>query len=130
MAAPTAFSSALKISSEIDFTEKFNRNSKPLIYQKDLKKADWKWQMKNSVTSLDEISNYINLTEAEEEGIKHSNGRLKVSITPYVLSLIDPNDPNCPIRKQLIPTIDELKVSKEELVDPCGEDSHSPGNKS
>lgn len=127
MAAPPARSSALKISSEVIFTEKFDRvSTTPIMDKKDLKKPDWKWQMKNSVTNIDQISSYINLTPAEEEGIKRSNGRLKVSITPYVLSLIDPNDPNCPIRKQLIPTIDELKVSKEELVDPCGEDSHSP----
>ncbi len=127
MASPTARSSALKTSTEVSFPQEFDKIS-PIspISMDHLKRSDWKWQMKNSVTNIEEISKYINLTHAEEEGIKRSNGRLKVSITPYVLSLIDPNDPNCPFRKQLIPTIDELKVSKEELVDPCGEDSHSP----
>ncbi|MBI5598382.1 MAG: KamA family radical SAM protein [Deltaproteobacteria bacterium] len=87
---------------------------------------DWKWQVKNRITSFEVLSHLIKLTPEEKEGFKKSNGRLAMAITPYFFSLIDKNDPNCPIRKQAIPRIEEFKVSPGELVDPCGEDSHSP----
>ncbi len=88
--------------------------------------GDWKWQIKNRITSFEEIRKLIRLTPEEKEGFKKSKGRLAMAITPYFFSLIDRVDPNCPIRKQAIPRIEELTVSKEEMVDPCGEDSHSP----
>lgn len=87
---------------------------------------DWKWQLKNRITSLEVIQNLIPLTRREEEGIKRASGRLAMAITPYFFSLIDRQDPKCPIRKQAIPRIEEFSVSSCELVDPCGEDSHSP----
>lgn len=87
---------------------------------------DWKWQLKNRITSLEVISELITLTRREEEGIKRAKGRLAMAITPYFFSLIDKDDPRCPIRKQAIPRLEEFSVSSCELVDPCGEDSHSP----
>ncbi|MBI5561223.1 MAG: KamA family radical SAM protein [Deltaproteobacteria bacterium] len=88
--------------------------------------SDWKWQLRNRITSFEVIRKLIKLTPEEKEGFKRSNGRLAMAITPYFFSLIDRNDPNCPIRKQAIPRTEEFRVSPEELVDPCGEDSHSP----
>lgn len=87
---------------------------------------DWKWQLKNRITSLEVIRELIPLTRREEEGIKRASGRLAMAITPYFFSLIDRQDPRCPIRKQAIPRLDEFSVSSCEMVDPCGEDNHSP----
>lgn len=87
---------------------------------------DWKWQLRNRITSFEVIRRLISLTAEEKEGFKKSNGRLAMAITPYFFSLIDRNDPDCPIRKQAIPRIEEFRVSPDELVDPCEEDSHSP----
>ncbi|MDP2689174.1 MAG: KamA family radical SAM protein, partial [Deltaproteobacteria bacterium] len=88
--------------------------------------GDWRWQLKNRITSLEVIRELIPLTRREEEGIKRGNGRLPLGITPYFLSLIDKQDQRCPIRKQAIPRIEEFSVSSCEMTDPCGEDSHSP----
>lgn len=88
--------------------------------------GDWRWQLKNRITSLEVIRELIPLTRREEEGIKRGNGRLPLGITPYFLSLIDKQDPRCPIRKQAIPRLEEFSVSSCEMTDPCGEDSHSP----
>jgi lysine 2,3-aminomutase len=88
--------------------------------------GDWKWQIKNRITSFAEIRKLIDLTPEEKEGFKKSKGRLAMAITPYFFSLIDMEDPTCPIRKQAVPRIEELTVSPGEMVDPCGEDSHSP----
>ncbi|MEK7773414.1 MAG: KamA family radical SAM protein [Deltaproteobacteria bacterium] len=87
---------------------------------------DWKWQLKNRITTLDVIRELIPLTRREEEGIKRATGRLKMGITPYFFSLIDRQDPKCPVRKQAIPRLEEFGVSSCEMVDPCGEDSHTP----
>ncbi len=87
---------------------------------------DWKWQVKNRIETLDELKKCINLTVEEEEGIKQSLKTLRMAITPYYLSLIDTDNPNCPIRKQAIPTIFELKNSSADLLDPLHEDEDSP----
>ena len=87
---------------------------------------DWHWQMKNRVTKLDQISQIVSLTEEEQEGVRNARGRLSMAITPYWAALLDPNDPNCPIRRQAIPTSNEFKIGPYEMADPCGEDHDSP----
>ncbi|MCR4287192.1 MAG: KamA family radical SAM protein, partial [Deltaproteobacteria bacterium] len=87
---------------------------------------DWRWQLKNRIVTIEDLRPLITLTKREEEGAKRAEGRLSMAITPYFYSLIDRNDPKCPIRKQAIPRMEEFSVSTCEMVDPCGEDSHSP----
>jgi lysine 2,3-aminomutase len=87
---------------------------------------DWRWQLRHRITTLEQLKGIIDLTPEEAEGIKHSKGRLALAVTPYFASLMDPTNPNCPIRRQAIPRIEEIRLSKSEMVDPLGEDSHSP----
>lgn len=87
---------------------------------------DWKWQVKNRIETLEELKKYINLTPEEEEGVRESLKTIRMAITPYYLSLINPNDPHDPVRKQSIPTINELYISPSDLQDPLHEDSDSP----
>lgn len=87
---------------------------------------DWKWQVKNRIETLDQLKALIPLTEEEEQGVKESLKTLRMAITPYYISLIDPNDPNCPVRKQAIPTGSETMVSAADLLDPLHEDEDSP----
>ncbi len=87
---------------------------------------DWKWQVKNRIETLDELKKYINLTQEEEEGVAKSLQTLRMAITPYYMSLIDPNDRNCPVRKQAIPTGAETYQSAADLLDPLHEDEDSP----
>ncbi|MBU5592359.1 lysine 2,3-aminomutase [Clostridium sp. MSJ-4] len=87
---------------------------------------DWKWQLKNRIETLEDLKKYIPLTQEEEEGVKKCLGTLRMAITPYYLSLIDPNDPHDPIRKQAIPTGSEVHKSSADLLDPLHEDGDSP----
>lgn len=87
---------------------------------------DWKWQVKNRVETLDQLKKYITLTTEEEEGVKQSLLTLRMAITPYYLSLIDPDNPNCPVRLQAIPKGQETHLSAADLLDPLHEDSDSP----
>ncbi len=87
---------------------------------------DWHWQIKNRITSLDQIAKVLILTPEEEEGIRRSRGRLAMAVTPYWVTLMDASDPECPIRRQAIPLKDEFVFGAKEFVDPCAEDRDSP----
>lgn len=86
---------------------------------------DWHWQMRNSVRTLEQIQQLINLTPDEEQAIR-LKPELKFSITPHFAALMDPDDPNCPIRKQVVPTMAEFVLDDPDLEDPLGEDAHMP----
>lgn len=86
---------------------------------------DWHWQVKNRIESLEDLKKYITLS-AEEEGVKKTLETLRMAITPYYFSLMDINDPNCPVRKQAIPSIKEIHKAEADLLDPLHEDEDSP----
>jgi len=87
---------------------------------------DWRWQVKNRIETLEELKKHITLTPKEEEGIRQSLKTLRMAITPYYLSLIRLENPECSIRKQAIPTIAELHRAEADLLDPLHEDEDSP----
>lgn len=88
---------------------------------------DWRWQLKNRITSLEQLQRLMpTLTPEEHAGTVLANQKLAMAITPYFFNLIDPTDENCPIRRQVIPRVEETHTASWEMSDPCGEDSHSP----
>lgn len=87
---------------------------------------DWKWQVKNRIETLDQLKKYIELTKEEEDGIRESLKTLRMAITPYYLSLIDKNNPYCPVRKQSVPSALELHKAEADLEDPLHEDAIPP----
>src|SRR5574344_1836726 len=92
----------------------------------DIEWNDWKWQVKNRIETLDDLKKYVKLTKDEEEGVKKSLETLRMAITPYYISLIDPDNPHDPIRRQAIPTINETHRADADLLDPLHEDEDSP----
>jgi lysine 2,3-aminomutase len=87
---------------------------------------DWTWQLKNRITTVEQLERLMTLTASEKAGCLFASHKLALAITPYFFNLIDRDDPDCPIRKQVIPRIDESIVSAEEQLDSLGEDEHSP----
>ncbi len=87
---------------------------------------DWTWQLKNRLTSVAQLERYMTLTPEERAGCYFADKKLSLAITPYFFNLIDREDPNCPIRKQVIPRAGEMQLSAEEMLDSLGEDEHSP----
>lgn len=87
---------------------------------------DWHWQVANRIETLEELKKYVELTTEEEDGVRRCLGTLRMAITPYYLSLIDPLDPHDPIRRQAIPTAHELHKADADLLDPLHEDTDSP----
>ncbi len=84
---------------------------------------DWKWQLRNRITCLEQLETYLNLTPEEYDGCKLTGNRLALAITPHFFNLIDPNDPQDPLRRQVVPRIDEARTAPEEKLDPLGEDA-------
>jgi len=88
---------------------------------------DWHWQLKNRIVSLDQLECLMPALSPEERaGTVLANSKLALAITPYFFNLIDPADEDCPIRRQVIPRVQETHTAPWEMSDPCGEDSHSP----
>lgn len=86
---------------------------------------DWRWQLAHRLSGVEELGKVVRLTSEEVEGLSDP-GRFRVEVTPYFASLMDPDDPACPIRRQVIPTHDELVPYNAEMADSLAEDSHSP----
>jgi lysine 2,3-aminomutase len=86
---------------------------------------DWRWQLSHRVNDLAEIEQVLNLTDDEREGLSAPD-KFRVDITPYFISLIDPNDPDDPIRQQVIPTAREHGAFTGMMEDSLAEDRHSP----
>lgn len=87
---------------------------------------DWIWQLRHRVTTLEELEKRLILTPEERAGIRLSGSRLAMAITPHFFNLIDATNPDCPIRRQVIPRLEETVYSPEEMADPCGEDGAMP----
>src|SRR5690606_3521738 len=87
---------------------------------------DWAWQLQNRITTLDQLEQLMTLTPEERRGCAFANQKLALAITPYFFNLIDRDDPECGLRKQLIPREGEMYVAPEEMLDSLGEDAHSP----
>jgi lysine 2,3-aminomutase len=83
---------------------------------------DWKWQLRNRITKKEQFEKYLKISDSESEGLCISNSKLLVSVTPHFFNLINPTDPNCPIRKQVIPSNLEGFVLPYEDPDPVGEE--------
>ena len=88
--------------------------------------ADWKWQYSHRITTVEALSKIVSLSEREQREIELSLGRFRMAITPYFASLMDSDNPSCPIRMQAIPSLKETGVQPWETKDPLNEESDSP----
>jgi lysine 2,3-aminomutase len=97
------------------------------IYQDvpDEKWNDWRWQLSNRLNSVEDFEKVFKLTDSERKALNTQN-LFRVDITPYFVSLIDPQDINDPIRMQVIPRADEITPFTGMMEDSLAEDRHSP----
>ena len=87
---------------------------------------DWKWQIKNRLTTIDDIIRELNPPYHVIKGIRLATQHFRMAITPYYASLIDFDDPYCPIKAQAIPSKKEASFSIDDMLDPLEEDRDSP----
>jgi lysine 2,3-aminomutase len=82
---------------------------------------DWKWQVKNSLKNKEDFSLMMNLTDKELAGFKGLDSLFRVQATPYYASLMNLQDENCPVRKMILPSSEELNSKYQQMLDPLGE---------
>ena len=87
---------------------------------------DWRWQSRHRITRLADFERFLELRADEREAIVRGGALLPSGVTPYYFSLIDPSDLEDPIRKTVVPRLDELLRFPGEADDPLGEDGHMP----
>jgi lysine 2,3-aminomutase len=86
----------------------------------------WEWQFKNRITNVEELQKILPLSEKEKQDIEFCLKSFRMAITPYYASLMDPEDPNCPIRMQAVPRIEETHIMPADMADPLNEEHDSP----
>ena len=91
--------------------------------------SDWKWQYKHRIKTVEELTKLILLSGPEKDDIKRALEFFPMAISPYYASLMDPEDSECPIRLQAVPSLAELQKSSWELEDPLYEERDSPQKK-
>ena len=91
----------------------------------DEKWNDWRWQLSHRLNTAEEIEKIIPLTGSERKALQ-TQGLFRVDVTPYFISLIDPTDPDDPVRRQVIPRSEEMQAFTAMMEDSLAEDRHSP----
>ena len=66
------------------------------------------------------------MTGAEAEALAPVAERYAIAVTPFLAARIDRDDPADPIARMFVPSPEELVRTPEELVDPIGDEPHSP----
>lgn len=87
---------------------------------------DWRWQLQNAIRDVATLDAVVHLSESERQAMMQPSGDLPVAITPYYASLLDPKDAASPLRRSVIPVVDECLHTKGEEEDPLCEDADSP----
>ncbi len=108
--------------------DRFKSAPRPAIW-KDSPDSDWNnwiWQQQKRIKSMEQLEKVIQVTDEERDTFAASHEMFNMGITPYYASLIDPNDPNCPIRLQSVPKSGELKIMPGEMEDPLAEERDMP----
>jgi lysine 2,3-aminomutase len=119
---------AFNIVTKNTIRDRFISQPRPTFW-KDSEDKDWNnwiWQQQKRIKSMDILEKVITVTDEERQAFQASHEQFNMGITPYYASLIDPNDPNCPIRLQSVPKMGELTILSTEMEDPLAEESHMP----
>ena len=86
----------------------------------------WIWQQQQRIKSMEQLEKVIKVTDDERVAFEKSNEMFHMGITPYYATLMDPEDPNCPVRLQSVPKIGELTILETDLEDPLAEERDMP----
>lgn len=108
--------------------DRFKSPARPEIW-KDAEQKDWNnwiWQQQKRIKSMDVLEKVLKVTDEERQAFAQSHEMFNMGITPYYASLMDPNDPNCPIRLQSVPKAGELNILPTDMEDPLAEERDMP----
>lgn len=119
---------AFNIVTKNNVRDRFKPAVRPEIW-KDVESKDWGnwiWQQQKRIKSMEVLEKVVQVTDEERNAFSQSHEQFNMGITPYYASLMDPNDPNCPIRLQSVPKMGELTILSTDLEDPLAEERDMP----
>ncbi|MGK0358570.1 MAG: lysine 2,3-aminomutase [Bradymonadia bacterium] len=87
---------------------------------------DWRRQLVQGARDIDALLERGLVAPEDAEALRAVSARYEMLVSAYYLGLIDPTDPDCPIRRQALPAPEELHVRADELPDPIGDAAHAP----
>ncbi len=97
----------------------------PLSGERDERWGDWQWQLQNAVRTADGLAAALHLTPGELEAARAAEAAgFPIQVTPHYLSLVDADNPDCPIRRQVVPRLEEQRETRGDMRDPLGEEAH------
>ena len=108
----------------------YTNNKNKILEELNASEEDWndyKWQLRNRICDVDEIAKYTDLSDEEYDNIKKVSEKYRFAVTPYYFSLIDFDNPICPIKLQSIPNINEFEEFGQ--LDPMNEEQSNPSGK-
>jgi lysine 2,3-aminomutase len=105
-------------------TKGFRHTSFPDV--SDAQWNDWRWQLRNSLRTVDELGRVLQLSDDETAAMRRNRNDFPVAVTPYYASLLDPRDPNQGLRRTMVMTPQEFVRTPDESIDPLSEDRDSP----
>ncbi len=88
--------------------------------------SDWRWQFRQRITSLEALARHLEIPPDEWQDRAEVLRDFRMGITPYYLSLIDKDDPDDPILRQVVPLAEENLFRAVGEEDPLGEEKFSP----
>jgi len=83
--------------------------------------SNWRSQLRHRITTVEQLRQWVHVTANEEQAIQACAGRYRWAITPYYASLMDRDDPLCPIRQLAVPSLREFESYPTASVDPVGD---------
>jgi lysine 2,3-aminomutase len=119
---------AFEIVTKNTVRERFKSFDRPEIWKEAPEKDwnNWVWQQQKRIKTMDQLEKVIQVTQDERDAFAQSHEMFNMGITPYYASLIDPHDPNCPIRMQSVPKGGELQILPMDMEDPLAEERDMP----
>jgi lysine 2,3-aminomutase len=88
--------------------------------------SDWRWQIQNRIRTLEQLQKILRLSAKERLALEMHRSHLPIGVTPYFMSLLPAEEADHPLRRTVIPTVDEFLKTPGESDDPLAEDEHSP----
>lgn len=89
--------------------------------------TDWRWQFRQSLKSISDFESVLHLSADERRGFEVSEGRFKVTSTPYYTGLMSATDPTDPLRMMTLPNAQEHIDKVQSQLDPLAERRNQVG---
>ena len=116
-----------RILTGLDRADKIRKQKERILQVLGAGESDWqdyRWQLANRFATGESLRPILGLNDLELARINEVGKHYRFAVSPYYLSLVDPEDASCPIRRQSVP--DWAELDNRGVLDPMDEAGCSP----